>query len=198
MGRELTSAVDVVGCELGRGPGASLGWAAQELGDTQEMFATVFCAIVDPQAGFVHYASAGHPDGVLLHPTGPLLDATDADDGDRVNSQALLPPTGPLLSSPVATWAWGGTEELDLLRAGRGPQSRRRAGPRRTAAPAPRDPDGRGRAAADEERRRHAVRRHRRRCRVRRVALDSTLEQVRSHTRERFTDDCTLLACLRL
>lgn len=68
---------------LGFEPGACLAWAADRLGDTGDMFLTCVVVVVRPGAGFVRYASAGHPSGVLvrqsrdavieLRATGPVI-----------------------------------------------------------------------------------------------------------------------------
>lgn len=62
-------------------PGTALGWLADALGDTGDVFLTCFVGLVSPDTGTLRYASAGHlptlitRDGRVdqLDPTGPLL-----------------------------------------------------------------------------------------------------------------------------
>ncbi|NIZ90487.1 PP2C family protein-serine/threonine phosphatase [Kineococcus rubinsiae] len=98
-----------------RSPGAALTQVSRQLGDVpDELFATVLVLTVDTTTGVLTYASAGHPEALLLRATpddpGPLnprertgrlalADGTGA-------SYVELPPTGPLLSPIVSGWAW--------------------------------------------------------------------------------------------
>lgn len=62
-------------------PGAAIGWIAEQVGDTGEEFFTGVVVEIDPAAGTLRYANAGHPpvlvvcDGecISLDPTGPLV-----------------------------------------------------------------------------------------------------------------------------
>ncbi|CAJ60528.1 MULTISPECIES: PP2C family protein-serine/threonine phosphatase [Frankia] len=55
----------------GAGPAAAVEWAVENLGETEEMFATAIIAVVDPRSGELHYVNAGHPDALLLRRAGP-------------------------------------------------------------------------------------------------------------------------------
>ena len=65
----------------GMAPGEALAWTAKHLGDTGEDFLTCFVATLSPVTGRGSYASAGHPDALVVStggvrtygPTGPLL-----------------------------------------------------------------------------------------------------------------------------
>lgn len=152
----------------GRTPGDTLQWAARQIGDTDELFATVFVAVLDPGGDELVYASAGHPDALLLRGDGPA---------------EPLPATGPLLSGLVAGWGWGDSEHVfgvdDLLlsytdglleaRDGAG----RQFGPDRLL-----DAVGHRSDRDDLD-----------------VLLDRTVAGVRAFSGARLTDDCTLLAC---
>ncbi|WP_239379908.1 SpoIIE family protein phosphatase [Frankia sp. CIT1] len=52
-------------------PGAAIEWVVDNLGETDEVFATAVVAVVDPASGTVEYANAGHPQGLLLRRSGP-------------------------------------------------------------------------------------------------------------------------------
>jgi serine phosphatase RsbU (regulator of sigma subunit)/CHASE3 domain sensor protein len=62
-------------------PGDALHWAAGQVGDTGEWFATCMIFVVDAATGRCLYANAGHPPGLVLgqgglrelRPTGPLF-----------------------------------------------------------------------------------------------------------------------------
>ena len=69
-------------------PGDALAWVADRTGETDELFATVVVAVVDPVRSLLSYASAGHPDLVVVGPAG----------------LQRLPATGPLLSGLVSGW----------------------------------------------------------------------------------------------
>ncbi|MGH9126734.1 MAG: PP2C family protein-serine/threonine phosphatase [Acidimicrobiales bacterium] len=74
----------------GLDPGAALAAAlAETVSSSDELFATALVAVLDPIRGQVAYASAGHPDALILQ--------------DRV---VQLPQTGPLLSAVVAARQW--------------------------------------------------------------------------------------------
>ncbi|OHV47600.1 SpoIIE family protein phosphatase [Pseudofrankia sp. BMG5.36] len=53
---------------LSRGsePATAVQWVVEALGDTDETFATVLIALIDPVDGEVIYANAGHPDALVL------------------------------------------------------------------------------------------------------------------------------------
>ncbi len=53
------------------GPAAAVEWAVENLGETEEMFATAIIAVIDPRSGELHYVNAGHPDALLLRRAGP-------------------------------------------------------------------------------------------------------------------------------
>jgi sigma-B regulation protein RsbU (phosphoserine phosphatase) len=76
-------------------PGQTLGWLADNLGDTGEGFLTVFTVDIDLLSGSCRYASAGHPPALLAGPDGVLE----------------LGPTGPLLGPLRGTW---GSETFSL------------------------------------------------------------------------------------
>jgi serine phosphatase RsbU (regulator of sigma subunit)/CHASE3 domain sensor protein len=69
-------------------PAAALGWMAERLGDTGDLFATAAVVIIDPQAGELRVANAAHP---------PVL-VTGGDDLVRIG------PTGPLIGPFAASW----------------------------------------------------------------------------------------------
>lgn len=152
----------------GRSPGESLQWAARHIGDTDELFATVFVAVLDAAADQVTYASAGHPDALLLR---------------RDAAPEPLPATGPLLSSLVAGWGWGDSEHAfatgdlllgytDGLLEARD-QDGRQFGPERLLAALGPLPDG-----TDLD-----------------ALLDRVVASARSFSGARLLDDCTVLAC---
>ena len=152
----------------GRSPGQCLAWAARHLGDTGELFATAFVAVVDPAAGALTYASAGHPEALLLSP------ATSA-------APVLLAPTGPLLSGLVAGWGWGDTDHAlrpaDVLLAYTDGllEARDEAGRQF-------GPDRVGEAVAGADADLDAL-------------LDRLVERVHAHAGIRLADDCTVVAC---
>ncbi|WP_308222649.1 SpoIIE family protein phosphatase [Frankia sp. AgPm24] len=47
-------------------PAAVLEWVVDNLGDTDEMFATAIILLIDPRTGELQYVNAGHPDTLLL------------------------------------------------------------------------------------------------------------------------------------
>ncbi|MCL9761827.1 PP2C family protein-serine/threonine phosphatase [Frankia sp. AiPa1] len=51
-------------------------WVVDNLGDTDEMFATAIILVIDPRTGELHYVNAGHPDTLLLRRPGPALTPT--------------------------------------------------------------------------------------------------------------------------
>ena len=69
-------------------PAAALGWMAQRLGDTGDLFATAAVVIIDPTAGRLRVANAAHP--AVLVTGGPEL--------------VRIGPTGPLLGPFEASW----------------------------------------------------------------------------------------------
>lgn len=72
-------------------PGDALTWLSRQLGDTDELFATIAVVEIDPVSGQCSYASAGHPPLLLLGPRGI----------------AQLEPTGPLMGPFVDSWETG-------------------------------------------------------------------------------------------
>ena len=98
-----------------RTPGAALTQVSRQLGDVpDELFATVLVLTVDTVTGVLTYASAGHPEALLLRTASG--DAGPVNPRERTGSLQLadgtpvayveLPPTGPLLSPIVSGWAW--------------------------------------------------------------------------------------------
>jgi HAMP domain-containing protein len=98
-----------------RSPGAALTQVSRQLGDVpDELFATVLVLTVDTATEVLTYASAGHPEALLLRtgagdpgPGNPRerTGALRLADGTPV-AYVELPPTGPLLSPIVSGWAW--------------------------------------------------------------------------------------------
>lgn len=87
-------------------PGEALSVTARQLGETGELFATVFVAVVDVTAGHVCYANAGHPAALLV-----CAEPRSSRQGRRPVPVTLpvtqeLSPTGPLLSSLTASLTW--------------------------------------------------------------------------------------------
>ncbi len=83
---------------------AAVEWAVENLGETEEMFATAIILLVDPRAGELCYVNAGHPDGLLLRRT----PQTQAVQPSTTSAQIVrLAPTGPLMSNLLAApGAW--------------------------------------------------------------------------------------------
>jgi sigma-B regulation protein RsbU (phosphoserine phosphatase) len=76
----------------GGSPGDALSVAAASITNgAPEQFATVFVAIIEPGAGTLRYASAGHPSALLAPERG---------------ASEELGPTGPFVSPIVARWSW--------------------------------------------------------------------------------------------
>ena len=75
-------------------PGEALGWLANALGDTGDSFLTSFVALINPEDGTCHYASAGHLPTLVTK-------------GSKVES---LYPTGPLLGPLPGAWATESTQ----------------------------------------------------------------------------------------
>lgn len=69
-------------------PAAALGWMAQRLGDTGDLFATAAVVTIDPKAGQLRVANAAHP--AVLVTGGPEL--------------VRIGPTGPLIGPFAASW----------------------------------------------------------------------------------------------
>ncbi|MCK9894992.1 SpoIIE family protein phosphatase [Frankia sp. AgB32] len=53
----------------GAGAARAVEWAVENLGETEEMFATAIILLVEARSGEVCYVNAGHPDGLLLRRT---------------------------------------------------------------------------------------------------------------------------------
>lgn len=51
-------------------PAAAVEWVVENLGETEEMFATAVITIIDPGTGEIVYVNAGHPDVLLLRRAG--------------------------------------------------------------------------------------------------------------------------------
>jgi sigma-B regulation protein RsbU (phosphoserine phosphatase) len=97
----------------GREPGRAIEWVVDQLGDTDELFATAVVAVIDAATGTVRYASAGHTDVLLIHrgdpDPDPAASAAAADNPDIANAADVerLGTTGPLVSLIVAApGAW--------------------------------------------------------------------------------------------
>ncbi|KQC38570.1 PP2C family protein-serine/threonine phosphatase [Frankia sp. ACN1ag] len=78
----------------GAGPAAAVEWAVENLGETEEMFATAIIAVVDPRSGELHYVNAGHPDALLLRRAGPAW-AMAAPAAPPAIPHPAAPPTPP-------------------------------------------------------------------------------------------------------
>ncbi len=85
----------------GHSPGEALAATAHQIGDTGELFATIFLAVIDVNANQLSYANAGHPAALLLS-SGSAADAQRP----RAEPAVELTPTGPLLSSAVDSPVW--------------------------------------------------------------------------------------------
>ncbi|MFN8167878.1 MAG: PP2C family protein-serine/threonine phosphatase [Candidatus Nanopelagicales bacterium] len=86
-------AVMSVALRSGFDPATALERAAVALADSEDgRFATSLVAVLDPAAGTVRWANAGHPAGWLLP-------------GGRTEGRRALEPTGPLLSSLGGAWS---------------------------------------------------------------------------------------------
>lgn len=114
--KHLLSAALVAGGE----PGAALSATARQVGETGELFATVFVAVVDTGADRITYANAGHPAALTVSAAGGPVPGRH-DDPDRPAAEdaagsapgtapgvvrAHLEATGPLLSSLTAALEW--------------------------------------------------------------------------------------------
>ncbi|WP_322759799.1 SpoIIE family protein phosphatase [Frankia sp. Cr2] len=100
-------------------PGAAIEWVVDNLGETDEVFATAVVAVVDPATGTVEYANAGHPQGLLLHRSGSRsgrageLSATLPRESPTAEVVTLTA-TGPLVSSLLAAPGAWATASLRL------------------------------------------------------------------------------------
>lgn len=77
----------------GSPPGEAMSRTARQVGETDELFATVFVAVIDVAEGRLTYANAGHPAALLVP--------------ERDRAPLELAPTGPLLSSMMRSSSWG-------------------------------------------------------------------------------------------
>jgi len=99
-------------------PGAGLCAALEEAtAASDELFATAFVAVIDPVRSELHYANAGHPEGLLLLSERPVSKVAPRE-SRRVASNGTttlsLAQTGPLLSPIVVGWTWATrTQDLD-------------------------------------------------------------------------------------
>jgi sigma-B regulation protein RsbU (phosphoserine phosphatase) len=169
----------------GRSPGESIAWTTHHLGETGEMFATVFVAVIDPTTDQLVYASGGHPEALLRVRTVAGASPPAPFGERRATPRALPPPqvlaaTGPLVNGLVAGSTWDDvrlpfrrgdllvacTDGLLEARDAEGEQF----GQQRFAATLTDDVD------LDE-------------------LLQRALDQVRDHAGQRLTDDCSLVAC---
>jgi sigma-B regulation protein RsbU (phosphoserine phosphatase) len=78
-------------------PGACLGWVADQLGDTEDRFATALLLRFDLREGTCQWANAGHPAALRF----------------RAGTCVEMPPTGPLLGPLPGTWE-SGTIDVEL------------------------------------------------------------------------------------
>ncbi|WP_131746102.1 SpoIIE family protein phosphatase [Frankia sp. Cppng1_Ct_nod] len=94
-------------------PGEAIAWVVDSLGETDEVFATAMVVVVDPSSGTVHYANAGHPDGLLLRRSGsspgtgvavrPGLNLEATAGAARVSGHGGgAPPAPPVVPAPPA------------------------------------------------------------------------------------------------
>jgi serine phosphatase RsbU (regulator of sigma subunit)/CHASE3 domain sensor protein len=159
----------------GRSPADALRSASQQIGTGEpEMFATAFAAILDPRAGVLTYANAGHPDAHVLR-------AVAAAEGAVTNLAA----TGPLLATLAAHWTWSQTvvpflpgdvlvAYTDGVVEARDVGGEEFGSARFMAALSP------ATAGARLE-----------------PMIDKAIEAVRTHVSGRLADDCTVLTCRR-
>lgn len=85
------------------GPGEALGWLADHIGDTGELFLTGIIVELNPLTGRLRWANAGHPAGVVLagdhierlDATGPLLGPIP---GVWTTRDTTLPPEGVVMA----------------------------------------------------------------------------------------------------
>ncbi|SNQ49684.1 conserved exported hypothetical protein [Frankia canadensis] len=82
----------------GATPAIAVEWVVENLGDTEEMFATAIISIVDPGSGELTYVNAGHPDVLLLRRAGAAWP-------ERTTSAAAPPATPASAPEPASTSA---------------------------------------------------------------------------------------------
>jgi serine phosphatase RsbU (regulator of sigma subunit)/CHASE3 domain sensor protein len=80
---------------LGLTPGDALGWVSEQLGTTEEQYATGLVITLELSSGWCRWANAGHP--AALH--------------NRAGTITTLPATGPIIGPLPGVWA---TEELGI------------------------------------------------------------------------------------
>jgi serine phosphatase RsbU (regulator of sigma subunit)/CHASE3 domain sensor protein len=77
----------------GLAPGETLGWLADRIGETGELFLTCVVIEIDTRTRRVRYANAGHPPPIVVDRS-----------GDRPRVDRFLGPTGPLLGPFPGHW----------------------------------------------------------------------------------------------
>ncbi len=103
----------------GSAPDEAINWAQRRLGDTGEMFATTFVAVVDLATGIIEYVNAGHPEPVIVRSSDTERDADAGREGNgnEAGQAGLvsLAPTGPLVAHilPDGSGTWR-TERVRL------------------------------------------------------------------------------------
>lgn len=98
---------------LSRGsePATAVQWVVEALGETDETFATVLIALVDPVDGEVIYANAGHPDALVLR----AQRSTAAGTATRGRARAAASRRPGQLVGRAASDGRGGAGDLDDL-----------------------------------------------------------------------------------
>ncbi|MCM3884598.1 SpoIIE family protein phosphatase [Frankia sp. R82] len=132
----------------GSSPAAALEWVVDNLGETDEMFATAIILVIDPRTGELHYVNAGHPDALLLRRPDPATVAHPA--LSAAPSAATAGPPRPRVSlARAATRAAPGPAGLPEPAAA--PEASR-VGVQWLPAPRPDGPDAAARAAPADAR----------------------------------------------